>query len=304
MRNCWIPVFFAGIIFAFSIQFSLYGEDGPTVLSENDTEYSAKELMRRGLEKFNQGLFGQALYEFQKLSLRTTFSEYHGSALLWIAKSYITMNELDLAEENLQTFLKNFEGHPFYQEGLYQRGRLLFLKNSYQEAIAEYYDFIESFPESEFLANALFWIAESLFNLGHYRKAEKIYHQVVTQYPASYKVESAISRLQLIDLYDREEVLRNLLKVSHEEYLGSLEEFKRREKIYEQALGIYQRRLLELSELEKAEGRVSAAEPIQDDEGGGDVPAFRLKLLRMKNTVLEFKEFFIDLMEEQYRREM
>ena len=304
MRNRWIPILLAGIVLTLPIQVPLYGEDAPSVPLREDEKYPAEELMRRGLEKFNQGLFGQALYEFQKISLQASFSEYHGSALFWITKCYLALGDVEPAEENLQYFLKDFQGHPFYEEGRYQKGRILFLKERYQEAIAEYYDFIEDYPESDFTANALSWVAESLFNLGHYREAEKIYHRVITQFPASYKVENANYRLKLIDLFNREEVLLNLLKVSHEEYLGSIEEFKRRERIYEQALGVYQRRLLELSEEREAEPQLPVTTPSEENKGVDEDTSFRLKLLKMKNTVLEFKEFFINLMEEQYRREM
>ncbi len=269
--------------------------------------------MRKGLNLFKEGLYNEALYVFREITLENIYSEYHGSSYFWIAKCYLALGNIDLAEENFDFFLGDFEGHPFYEEGFYQKGRILFLKNKYQEGIGVFYDFVERWPDSDYTANAYFWIAESLFLLGHYREAETLFDLVVSKYPSSYKVESARYRLSLIDIFDREKVLLDLLKVSHEEYINSLDDFQRRERTYEQALSIYQRQILNLTETLEAERRAAALaasrppietpipDPVVTDAGISDN---LLRLVDLKNRVLILKEFYVDLMEDQYREGM
>jgi hypothetical protein len=61
----------------------------------------------------------------------------------------------------------------------------------------------------------------------------------VTDYPQSFKVEAARYRLSLIEFKRREEQLLRLLKWSHEDFLKTVEEFRRRQAAYEQELAAY-----------------------------------------------------------------
>ncbi|MDC7126301.1 MAG: hypothetical protein PQJ46_12090, partial [Spirochaetales bacterium] len=79
--------------------------------------------------------------------------------------------------------------------------------------------------------------------LGRLNEAEKMYYQIIYNYPSSYKVEACNYRLSMIEQKYREQSLVDLLKMTHEEYLKSLDEFQLREKTYENALDSYQKRL-------------------------------------------------------------
>lgn len=275
---------------------------------------SSEGLIRRALEKFRSGSFTEALYDFREIILDSSLADYHGSAYFWITKSYLAVNNLEMARENLDFFLENYSGHPFYEEGYYQLGRIHYMNENYQESMGVFYEFLQSYPDSSFVANSYFWIGECLYNLGHFSDAEKLFYTVVTKYPESYKVEAASYRLSLIDLAYREDVLLDLVKLSHEEYLTSLENFQRRERTYEQALNVYQHKISQLeNELSKkaaqvtvqplppvspavsSEKTVETAVPGPSDE----IPQFQLNLLEMKNRTLEIKSFLMELMEEQ-----
>lgn len=288
------------------ITFSVVAQDlaVPTSsLNNGNSVQTPEDTMRNGLNLYKAGNYNDSLYIFREITLERDFSDFHGSAYFWIAKCYLALGNLDFAEENLNFFLEDFVNHPFYEEGVYQSGRLTYLKENYTHAIAVFYDFIDQYQSSNLLANAYFWIAESLFNLGHYPEAEKIYNKIVVDYSTSYKVETAKYKLSLIDLFDREEVLMDLLKLSHEEYIGSLEEFQRRERTYEQALGVYQRRILELTdalEAEKAAAILETNKLVVEIEETSGVSDSMLRLLELKNSVLQIKEYYIDLLENQY----
>ncbi len=279
---------------------------------------SRDQLMRDGLEDFKSGMFNSALNSFREVTLDTNLKDYHGSAYFWITKCYLAQSNLIQAGENLDFFLENFEGHPFVEEGLYQKGRIEFLKSEFENAIGEFYTFINEYDNSAFIPNSYFWIGESLYNLGHYEEAEEIFYFVVKEFPTSYKMEAANYRLALIDLVKREDVLIDLVKLSHEEYVTSLDEFKRKERTYEQAISSYQRRItqLEIQLEEKSTPIITVLPPVETvPEKVEPVvetpppvtlinePALenRQKLLEMKNTVLEIKAFLIELLSEQFQ---
>lgn len=286
-------------------------------------EGSTTVLMRNGLDKFKTGQFDEALLDFREVILDRNLKDYHGSAYFWITKCYLAQSKLKQAGESLGFFIENFDGHPFMEEGFYQKGRIEFLKGKYENAIGDFFSFISSYPDSEYTANSYFWIGESLYNLGHYEEAEKIYYQLVTEYPTSYKLEAANYRLALIDLVKREEVLMDLVKLSHEEYLTSLEEFQRKERTYEQAISSYQRKIGQLeARLKNAENdKIAAVEEAKSElqsifesqintmqthnvvsnpvVSQATDSTKRQKLLEMKNEVLEVKAYLIELLSEQ-----
>jgi tetratricopeptide (TPR) repeat protein len=295
---------------------------------------AGEELLLRGIERFREGEYGEALLAFRDIVLDEGLRNYHGDAYFWIAKSYMALGQLDLAEKNLEFFISNYEAHPSYGEAIYQRGRLLFMQRQYEDAIQVFEGFLDSYPSSPFKANTLFWIGESLYELGHLEEAYRFFTAVVADHPTSFKVEAARYRISLIDLKQREQQLLKLLKWSHEETLRTLEEFQRREKTYEQAIAAYQRRLSSVSkssyeeqiaaleaqiaeknrqiraltdELQSVETALDEAEELvaslQDaDESGAQTPSpdtpATAQLLRIKEEALELKEAYLQSLRE------
>jgi tetratricopeptide (TPR) repeat protein len=291
-------------------------------------------LSLRGIERFREGEYGEALLAFRDIVLNEGLRNYHGEAYFWIAKSYMALGQLDLAEKNLEFFISDYEDHPSYGQALYQRGRLLFMQRQYENAIHVFEGFLDSYPQSPFKANALFWIGESLYELGHLDEAYRFFTAVVADHPTSFKVEAARYRISLIDLKQREQQLLKLLKWSHEETLRTLEEFQRREKTYEQALAAYQRRLSSVSkssyeeqiaaleaqiaeknrqirvltdELQSVETTLDEAEELVASLRDGDASASEtaspdafamMQLLRIKEEALELKQTYMESLRE------
>ncbi|MFP4490644.1 MAG: tetratricopeptide repeat protein [Spirochaetaceae bacterium] len=291
---------------------------------------SAEELLEEGKRDFARNDYQSALEAFRNIILDSDMEESHGTAYYWVARSYIAMKMPDKAEENLEFFLSQYEGHSLYSDALYQKGRLLYMQEEYQKSIRWFYRFIEGYPEHRFTGNAYYWVGESLYSLGHYEKAESIFTVLVEDYPRSFKAEAGHYRLSLIDLKRREEELLKLLKLSHEEYLKSLEAFNQKEKSYEQAISEYQRKLAaaagssgnELAEtlnreLEEKNRRLESLEEENDklksrntalrkslEDSGVDIPdeldtehtgqRELRKLLDAKSKALSLKEYYIN----------
>jgi tetratricopeptide (TPR) repeat protein len=102
---------------------------------------------------------------------------------------------------------------------------------------------VTEYPDSEYAGSAYFWLGECLFSLGQLEEAARVFNRVIVEFPKSVKLEASRYRLSLIEFKKRENELLRLLQWSHEEALKSVEEFRRREKAYEQAIVVYQRKL-------------------------------------------------------------
>jgi len=146
------------------------------------------------------------------------------------------------AEKVMETFLMLFPSHSRLPEILYQQGRVAYLQQKYDKSLQVFQVYINSYPKGEFYPASVFWSAESLYAIGRLQEAEKLFRTIEERFPDSPKAEAARYRISLIRFKYREEELLTLLKWSHEESLKVLEEFQRREKAYEQALAVYQKR--------------------------------------------------------------
>ncbi len=206
-----------------------------------------KSIVKSGLEKFTKGQYSQAITDFRQIILNPSYEKLYNVAYFWIARSYMEEREFSKAESNLEFFIQNFPSSRFYPEAIYQKGRLLYMQKDYENSIQVLYKYLKEYPKAIFAANSYFWIAESLYSLGHFDQARQLYAYLVKEYPSSYKVETSKYKISLITLKQHEEELLKLLRLSHEEYLKVINDFQNREKMYEQALAGYQRKLLAAS---------------------------------------------------------
>jgi outer membrane protein assembly factor BamD (BamD/ComL family) len=167
----------------------------------------------------------------------------HGDAYLLLAKAEIASGRLKEATATLEHYLLTFPKHRSYAEGVYLKGRLLYLQGEFENAIIALEQFRKTYPDSLFVPNATYWSGESLFALGNLDEALATMRAVVKQWPDSPRAEAAGYRASLIELHKREAELLKLLKASHQETLKTIEDYQRRERMHEQAVAAYQRRL-------------------------------------------------------------
>jgi TolA-binding protein len=202
--------------------------------------------LTEGLEWFREGKYQEAIASFRSIIFDSPEAGGGGAtadAYYWIARSYMALGMLDEAERNLEYFLSTYPAHRLYPDAVYQKGRLLFLQGDPEDAILEFQRFLQTYPGNDLVANALYWVGESLYSLGRLEEAARVFQKVVEGYPTSFKITDARYHLSLIEFKKREDELLKLLKWSHEEALRVTEEYRRREKAYEQAISVYQRRL-------------------------------------------------------------
>lgn len=199
--------------------------------------------IERGIRLFGEEKFSEALELFNRVLADPAAQAYRPDAVYWSGLSYVALGDAGNARRTLDTFLKEYPSHSSVPDALYQRARVSYSSGEYEESILLFSSFLEKYPDHPFASSALFWTADGLFSLGRLAESESLFRTLLDDYPKSVKFEAASYKLALIRYKYRENELLTLLKWSHEESLKVIEEFQRREKAYEQALAVYQRRL-------------------------------------------------------------
>jgi TolA-binding protein len=196
-----------------------------------------------GIDLFRDGQYDKTIQFLRAFLQNPPNDTQKAAAYLLLAKSYIAIGTLTEAEKNLEYYIANYPHAADIQEALYQKGRLLFMQEDFENSLQALQSFLASYPKSAFVPSAWFWVGESLYGLGRLDEAQSAYQKILTEFPSSVKVEAAQYKVSLIQLTLKEVELARLLKWSHEEFLKSTEEFQTREKTYQQAIEAYQKRL-------------------------------------------------------------
>ncbi|MDR2181336.1 MAG: tetratricopeptide repeat protein [Treponema sp.] len=202
------------------------------------------ELVKTGISLFGGGKFADAATVLNLAASDPSAGEaLAAEALYWKALAELSGGEYEKSLADLDLLAK---GRFRTEEIPYQRGRCYYYLGRYEEGFAILARSAETEKDPSRKAAAHYWAGECLLALGQLDKAADAFSLVVEQYPASVKFEAAKYRLDVINQKKVEAELLAILKWNHEESLRTLEEYRRREKTYDEALRAYQARLGEI----------------------------------------------------------
>jgi tetratricopeptide (TPR) repeat protein len=210
---------------------------GSVVLAESDPLFA-------GLEAYAGSNWSEAILAFRKAAASPDTAS--PDALYWLVMAEMSAGEYASAVSSGDMFLASYKSSELYSDIQYQRGRALYHTGRYEDSIRQLYAFLDENPGHELASSGVFWIGECMYDLGIFDTALTMYQRVVQEFSFSPKQEAAAYRIALINQQGREEELLRLLKASHEESLRVMEEYQRRERVYEQAVTAYQKRIADL----------------------------------------------------------
>jgi tetratricopeptide (TPR) repeat protein len=254
------------------------------------SQASRGSLLDRGIALYGESRWREAVIELRRAGAEALDEKGRADALYWTGLAELSAGEYEAALADMEELERIFPGYS--GETSYHKGRVLYYLGRYDEAVIllrEYADREEGVKK----AAALDWMGECLFSLGRLDQARDLFTKITGQYPQSAKYEASAYRLALINQKKRESELLELLKWSHEESLNTAEDFRRRERSYDQALIAYQKRLAEMmkedpaspggdyrSELAAAQARIAELEAMLGMGTGETDRQRRLRELR------------------------
>ena len=226
----------------------------------------AQTRLQSGINLYSQGKLHEAILELRRAQAESPSGELRGEALFWISISELYAGLYDESLRDMNALQQTDPHSSRLQELSYHKGRVLYYLNRYDEAILNFLEYINSLkPGNSVISNAqegsrkaqaLYWTGECLFSLGQLDRARDIFKYITEEYAGSTKYEASNYRLNLINQKKVESELLGLLNWSHEESLRNMEESRRRESIYDQALSNY---LKKIRSLENALRNTSAS---------------------------------------------
>lgn len=285
------------------------------LFSEADINWLKEE--EKATKLFNNGKFDESIIVFREIILSSDNVKLKNEAYFWLAKAYMSIEKYKLAETNLEYYLSNFKDEGLnYPEAVYQKGRLLFLQEQYQQSIDQINLFITQYPKDPLISNAYYWIGEALYAMGQFDDSTYIFNLILSKYPNSNKKEASSYKIKLIEHKKSELVLQNLLKWSYEQYISSLNQFKVKEKSLQQAIDMYEKGSKNTSDADKDKMKsledeneelklkISNLEKqiseLSQNSSDGDYNE-KMRQLQLKEELLSQKEETLMLFEESLR---
>lgn len=206
----------------------------------------AQGLLEEGMKRYSQGSWQDAIVSLRRALAQTPADSTRSEAIYWIALSRMALADYDGAWQDLDTLLDTMPSSVRAVDGIYQKGRILYYQSRYDEAITVLKSYMDMVKDPAKESAASYWIGESLFALGRLDEARAVFAMITSTWPSSIKYEASSYRIALIDQKAIEQELLTLLKWTHEESLKTLEDYQRRERSYEQAIVVYQKRIADM----------------------------------------------------------
>ncbi len=245
--RCWhrrfVLVLFAASVAATAAIAQTAADQSAASASPMHASEDPQTALERGKSLFGQDRYRAALDVFGQLLADPRAQAERPEAIYWTVLAYLGVGDQENAAASIDAFLAAYPTSPRVPDLLYQRGRILFAKGDYEGALRVFAAFAAAAPSSDLMPAALYWSGECLYALGRLDEAERAFAAVIEKYPASVKVEAATYRRSLIELEYRERELLRLLTWSHEEALRAAEDFRRRERAYDQSIAVYQKQI-------------------------------------------------------------
>ena len=271
-RYVWVCLLFLAITASVNSQ-SLYTDPVLNQSQGSRAFEQAQARLQSGINLYSQSKWREAVLELRRVQAEAPGRELRAEALFWISLCELSAGEYEESLQDMAALEETDPGNRRLVELPYHRGRALYYLGRYNEAIVLFRVYMDSLfaksglsqPDRSKVAAAHFWTGECLFSMGQLDRAGDVFQLITEEYPESPKYEASVYRLALINQKTVEIELLGLLKWSHEDSLRNMEEFRRRESAYDQALSASQKRLEDSNtryreELTQAEERIRSLE--------------------------------------------
>ena len=203
------------------------------------------QKLNSGVNLYRESRWQEAISELRIAHDAAANNRQLSEALYWLALSQLAAADFPNALRNIEQLERL--GSDRSQDIVYHKGRAYFHLERFQEAINMFsqYIAIANPRERGRISAAYFWISESYLALGQLDTAREFFQLITVHFPDSDKYEASVFRVTFISQKKVEQELLDMLRLGHEESLRTHEEYQRRERMYDDALALYQKQLAE-----------------------------------------------------------
>ncbi len=171
------------------------------------------------MELYRDGLYDEAIIEFQKVIDQNPTSIEAEESLFQIGESYREQEKWVEAEEAYARLIRAYPGSEEPDRYHYYLGLMQYNQRKYKEASGEFNDLIENYPNSQYSRQALAVYLESYYNMGDYQNTILQGERLVQNYSSSENVPDLLLLVARASFAgDNAEKGRQILKQISKEY--------------------------------------------------------------------------------------
>jgi TolA-binding protein len=142
-------------------------------------------LYRRGIDRFNDGRYGEAVELFTRLLETYQTSPYRGAAAFWTGEALYRQNDAKAALPWYEEVATRYQREPLRDYALFRLAQLHLEREDHAQAASYLQDLLVMYPASPTIEPALYLFGESAFRLGQYQRAMEVLGSFLQRYPRS-----------------------------------------------------------------------------------------------------------------------
>ncbi len=160
------------------------------------------DFYSKGMQKFNQGNYSNAIVYFQKIVSNDEVEELIlSSSSFYIGECLLGIEQIDGAISQFEKFIYNYPTSNFRELALFRLGNLYFEKKMYENSRKYLSVLVKAYPLSQYSGSAFHLIGESFIEEDNLDAAEEFFSSAVNSKRNNSFVDNSI--YSLANLYER-----------------------------------------------------------------------------------------------------
>ena len=163
------------------------------ICSQANGAYSDNAMYEIGLLQYDEKNYKEAKASFTKVTKDFPSSDVLAQSYRMLGETNLMLNAYSEAREAFKAASSTKDApRDVTADAEFQEAWSLIKLKQYDEAAAQFAQFVKSYPQNSKVDEAYFWLGEAYFNAGNFQQSATNYNQVVNLYPKSSKFVEAL----------------------------------------------------------------------------------------------------------------
>ncbi|MEK7670786.1 MAG: tetratricopeptide repeat protein, partial [Bacteroidota bacterium] len=161
--------------------------------SQANSAYSDNAMYEIGLLQYDEKNYKEAKASFTKVTKDFPSSDVLAQSYRMLGETNLMLNAYNEARGAFKAASSTKDApRDVTADAEFQEAWSLIKLKQYDEAAAQFAQFVKSYPQNSKIDEAYFWLGEAYFNAGNFQQSATNYNQVVNLYPKSGKFVEAL----------------------------------------------------------------------------------------------------------------